>query len=181
MLKITLTNKITVRMRSATTKGFARTASLLTGRIRRASEARGFAESRLLTRWTEIVGEEIAATARPVEVSYSRGGMGAVLTVLTTGPMAPILEMQKEQIRAKVNGVYGYNAISRIRITQTARTGFAEGQVEFTPAKTSTAPHLPAEAKAAATLHAAPIEDDRLRVALERLGAHIIAKDKSRT
>ena len=42
-----------------------------------------------------------------------------------------MLEMQKEQLRAKVNAVYGYNAIARVRITQTAATGFAEGKVAF--------------------------------------------------
>lgn len=35
--------------------------------------------------------------------------------------------MQLEQIRAKVNACYGFNAVSRISLTQTAPTGFAEG------------------------------------------------------
>ena len=47
--------------------------------------------------------------------------MGATLTLLTTGANAPMLEMQKEKLRQKVNAVYGYNAISRVRIT-----GFVE-------------------------------------------------------
>ena len=42
-----------------------------------------------------------------------------------------MLEMEKEHLREKVNAVYGYNAIARIRITQTASTGFAEGQADF--------------------------------------------------
>jgi hypothetical protein len=42
-----------------------------------------------------------------------------------------MLEMQKEILRARVNACYGYNAIARIRITQTAPTGFAEGQAAF--------------------------------------------------
>ena len=117
--------------RRASTKGFKRTASLLTGRIRQASESRGFAHSRLLTDWAEVVGPDIAAVARPVEVSYGRGGLGATLTLLTTGAQAPMLEMQKEQLRTKVNGVYGYNAIARRGVTKTAATGFAEGRVAF--------------------------------------------------
>ena len=117
--------------RRASTKGFKRTASLLTGRIRQASESRGFAQSRLLTDWAEVVGPDIAAVARPVEVSYGRGGLGATLTLLTTGAQAPMLEMQKERLREKVNAVYGYNAISKVWITQTAPIGFSDGQVEF--------------------------------------------------
>ncbi|MEM6371815.1 MAG: DciA family protein [Pseudomonadota bacterium] len=165
--------------RRASTKGFKRTASLLTGRIRAASESRGFAQSRLLTDWAEIAGTDVAAVSRPVEVSYGRGGMGATLTLLTTGAQAPMLEMQKDQLRTKVNAVYGYNAIARIRITQTAATGFAEGQVAFTHKPKDSAPADPApETKAQACSVVAPVADDGLRAALERLGAHILTKEK---
>jgi hypothetical protein len=163
--------------RRTTTKGFARTSSLISNRIRAASETRGFAQSRLLTHWAETVGEDTAEIARPVEVSYARGGFGATLTLLTTGAHAPMLEMEKEKLRAKVNAVYGYNAIARIRITQTAATGFAEGQVAFTPKNTVDAPRAPgAQAEARAAQTTAPVTDEGLRVALTRLGAHIMDK-----
>ena len=55
---------------------FKRTATVLQSRIREISEGRGFAQSRVLTHWLEIVGADIAAITRPVEVSYGRGGMG---------------------------------------------------------------------------------------------------------
>lgn len=163
--------------RRTSTKGFKRTSSLLGERIRTASESRGFAQSRLLTHWEEIAGPSVAEIARPVEVSYSRGGMGATLTLLTTGAQATILEMQKEQIRTKVNAVYGYNAIARVRITQTAPTGFAEGQVEFAARKAKAVPATPnpkVTAQAARTV--APVADDGLRSALERLGANILTR-----
>lgn len=57
--------------------------------------------------------------------------MGATLTLLTTGPYAPLLEMQLPAIRDRVNACYDYNAIARITLTQTAPTGFAEGQASF--------------------------------------------------
>ena len=38
------------------------------------------------------------------------------------------------RLKERVNAVYGYAAITRIHLTQTAATGFAEGQAEFTPA-----------------------------------------------
>lgn len=168
--------------RRASTKGFKRTASLLTGRIRQASESRGFAESRLLTDWAEVAGADVAGIARPVEVSYGRGGMGATLTLLTTGAQAPMLEMQKEQLRERVNAVYGYNAIARIRITQTAATGFEDGQVSFTHKPRAKAPTVPdPDMKVAAQHVVAPVEDETLRAALERLGAHILTKDKQGT
>lgn len=157
-------------------RGFERASSLVAGRVRSASETRGFAVSRLLTHWADIVGPEIASGARPVEVSYGRG-FGATLTILTTGAQAPMLEMQKETIREKVNACYGYAAIQRIRLTQTAATGFAEGQAVFEarPApETPVSVPVPPEASAAAS----GIGDDDLRTALERLGANVLSRKK---
>jgi len=161
-----------------TSRGFQRTSQLLQGRIRRASESRGFAQSRLLTRWAEIAGEEVASIAHPVEVSYGRQGFGATLTLLTTGAQAPMLEMQKEQLREKVNAVYGYSAISRIRITQTAPTGFADGQVAFA-GKAKEPPRAPGpEAKARAGTLVGQVHDSDLKRALDALGANILSKRK---
>ena len=165
-------------MRRATTKGFARTSTLLRERIRKAGESRGFAVTRVLTHWQEIVGEDIAAICKPVDVKYGRQGMGATLTVLTTGAQAPMLEMQKERIRAKVNGVYGYNAIERVRITQTAATGFAEGQAVFTPKPKQAEAGLSEDIRAEAHDVVAPIADAGLREALERLAGNVLNKTK---
>lgn len=164
------------------TKGFKQTSQLLRKSIRNAAEGRGFAVSRLLTHWAEIVGPETAAIARPVRITYGRHGLGANLTLLTTGAQAPMLEMQKERLREKVNAVYGYNAISRVTITQTASTGFAEGQADFTPHPNRAAPPPdltpdPSTLGKAAHL-AAPVGDETLRAALEALGQNVLTKSK---
>lgn len=164
----------------STTYGFSRAVSLMQKRIRGATETRGFAQSRVLTHWAEIVGEATAKIAHPVDVSYARGGMGATLTLLTSGAQAPMLEMQKEQLRERVNACYGYNAIARIRITQTAATGFAEGQMQFDHGpKTPRGPKP--EVKAAAQDLAAPVENEQLRLALAALGANVMTKRPSDT
>lgn len=162
-----------------TGKGFARAAQILSGQIRKAGETRGFAVTRLLTHWTEIAGEDIAAIARPVEVSYGREGFGATLLLLTTGPNAPILEMQKDKLRERVNATYGYNAISRIRITQTHATGFAEGHVDFEhrPKTPQSAPPDPA-VKRVASQATGDIADSSLRTALETLGENVLSRSK---
>ncbi|MBZ0123229.1 MAG: DciA family protein [Roseovarius sp.] len=163
-----------------TTRGFRHSAALLAPQMRKVSESRGFAVGRVLTHWAEIAGEEIAAIARPVEVSYGRKGFGATLTVLTTGARAPMLEMQKETLRERVNAVYGYNAIARIRITQTAATGFAEGQAVFAPGPSARPEPIPdpAAERAAAEI-AAPVADEGLRQALEALGRNVLSRRKS--
>lgn len=166
--------------RRATTRGFARTSSLLDQRIKRASESRGFAETRLLTHWPEVAGEEIAAIARPVNVSFGRGGIGATLTILTTGANAPMLEMQKDRLREKVNAVYGYNAIARVRITQTAPTGFAEGQAQFTyGVKPKETPPPDPKVTAEAQAYAEEVMDEGLKGALEALARNVLSKAKS--
>jgi hypothetical protein len=84
--------------------------------------------------------------------------------------------MQKEAIRQKVNACYGYNAVSKVQITQTAPTGFAEGQVAFQTRekpKPEPTPQVLAAAKAAAD----PISDDRLKDALERLARNVLTKN----
>ncbi len=166
-------------MRRATTKGFSRTASLLRERIRKASESRGFAETRVLTHWAEIVGADMAAICQPVDVKYSRQGFGATLTVLTTGAQAPMLEMQKETLRTRINAAYGYNAITHLRLTQTAPTGFAEGQALFGQAPKASKPKPDAATCEEAAQVAAPVADSDLRQALEQLAQNVISKNKN--
>ena len=162
--------------RYSTTKGFKNASALLSRQIRDVGETRGFAVSRVLTHWAEIAGPEIAAHTRPVEVKYGRQGLGATLTVLTTGAYAPMIEMQKDRLRERVNACYGYAAVSAIRVTQTAATGFAEGRAQFTPApKAEPASPSPAASRDAREM-AAPVANDALRVALADLGANILTK-----
>lgn len=164
--------------RQSTTRGFKRTASVLDAQIRRAGESRGFTVSRLLTHWAEIAGPEIAAVAQPVKVGYGRGGFGATLTMLSSGANAPLVEMQKEALRERVNAAYGYNAIARVRITQTAAQGFAEAQAVFAgaPPQSEPAPDPQAQARAAETARDVASED--LRHALERLGRNVLSRQK---
>ncbi len=160
-------------------RGFEPAGGLVRDPIRVAGEKRGFAVARLLTHWAEIVGEDLAGCTRPVKVGYSQGGMGATLTLLTSGPVAPMVEMRKDTIRAKVNACYGYAAISRIALTQTASTGFAEGQAEFraAPAQAKPAPDPAVLANAART--ASGVTDSGLRDALALLAQNVLTRTKT--
>ncbi len=157
-------------------RGFERASSLVANRVRAAGETRGFAVSRLLTHWDDIVGPDLAPRARPVEVGYGKS-FGATLTLLCSGPNAPIVEMQKEQIRERVNACYGYSAIARVRITQTSAHGFAEQQAAFESAPKPNPAEAP-EVRAKARQAAEAVGDDTLRQALERLGANILSQSK---
>ncbi|MFN7003108.1 MAG: DUF721 domain-containing protein [Roseinatronobacter sp.] len=157
-------------------RGFEAASRLMETQIRKAGETRGFAISRLLTHWAEIAGPDIAASCRPVKIGYGKGGMGGTLTLLTTGAAGPMLQMQLPALRERVNACYGYNAIARIHLTQTAPTGFAEGQAQFEPNR-PTPPRGPApEIVQDARKTAAPVQDEGLRVALERLACNVLSR-----
>ena len=91
------------------------------------------------------------------------------------------LQMDLPRLKDRVNAAYGYNAIARISLTQTAATGFAEGQAEFSPAprpKAARAPDPALQAEAAAV--AAPVHDDALRAALEALAQNVLTRRKAK-
>ena len=89
-----------------------------------------------------------------------------------------MVEMQKDVLRQKVNAVYGYNAISRVRVTQTAATGFAEGQVSFetrdAPRAEPAPPRPEIVAQARDVAHG--VGDQGLRSALEALAQNVLSK-----
>ncbi len=154
------------RRSTATRRGkFTQTGALVAMGVRGVAEKRGFAQTRMLTHWTEIVGTDIAAIAAPVKVSYRQEGIGATLTIACAGSRAPELSLQLDLIRERVNGCYGYNAISRIRMTHDAdllpNPGFAEDSAGFTQAP----PQPSAEC--------ADIRDTGLRAALDQLSANV--------
>lgn len=163
-------------------KGFEQAAGLLASRLRAVGEARGFAVTRLLTHWPEIAGEDIAQMGQPVKVSYAReGGLGATLTLLCSGAVAPMVQMRLPQLRDRVNACYGYNAISRIRITQTSPQGFAETQTAFAHATSQPETPPPSAAVSAAVSETtAPVADERLRAALALLGSNILTRQEKK-
>lgn len=157
-------------------RGFETASKLMDTQIRKAGESRGFAVSRLLTHWEEIAGADIARISRPIKISYGKGGLGANLTLLTTGAAGPMLQMQLPALRDKVNACYGYNAIARITLTQTAASGFADGQAEFVHARPKSERPIAPEIRQDAAATAAGVQDDSLRTALERLACNVLSK-----
>ena len=89
-----------------------------------------------------------------------------------------MVQMQLPQIKERVNATYGYAAISRIHITQTAPTGFAEGQTSFDaeqPKKRQLAPEEKAEVHSTVST----VADEGLRAALATLGENILTKPRT--
>ncbi len=143
--------------------GFRHAARLVEDRIRAAGESRGFAAARLLTRWDDIVGPEIARLARPVRLGWGRGkraqGLGATLTLAVPGPAAPMVQMMGPRIVERVNAALGFAAVARIALAQGAEdqgpSGPRAARFECDPARPGTGHPEPAFAAGMAEAGAA--------------------------
>jgi hypothetical protein len=159
-------------------RGFEPASGLLKDRIRTAGESRGFAVTRLLTHWPDVVGADLARITRPIKVGYAKGSFGATLSLLVKPTDAPMVQMQLPRIRDRVNACYGYAAIGRVLLTQTAPMGFAEGQAQFLPPPAAPAAPSPLAPEIVAQAHsvAQDVQDDSLRLALETLARNILVR-----
>ena len=155
--------------------GFKKASVLLKKNIQKVSESRGFAQSRVLTHWSEIVGEEISSVSVPTKVSYKTDGLGATLTILTSGSSGPILEMQKEFIRTKINAVYGYNAVQKIKITQSSPLALIRKN-ENPQSAISKKNKRKVEISTSLEKAVNEIDDKNLRQALEELAINVFTK-----
>jgi hypothetical protein len=157
----------TVRARG---RGFAEAGALIAPEVRKVAERLGFSETRLLTAWHEIAGEAVATVTRPLRVSHGRDRMGATLYLACAPGRGPEITMQEPALRQRINAVYGYTAISRIRIDQAA-----PWQPPVVPVRPKPAAPDPA---LLATLesHLSAVGDDGLRAALRRLGEAVLGR-----
>jgi hypothetical protein len=127
----------------------------------------GFASGELITRWVEIVGEEIAAMAEPLKLQWPRTGEEAepaTLLLRVEGPPAIEVQHLAPVILERVNRYLGWRAVGRIGIRQAP---LARRPSAIRPAGPSAAE----TATVAATLGG--IDDAALRDALARLGAAV--------
>jgi hypothetical protein len=128
----------------------------------------GFASTELVTRWTEIVGPEIAAHSQPEKIQWPRPVAGqaaepGILALRVEGPAAVEIQHLAPVVLARVNQFFGWQAVGGIRLRQAP---LRRSEREPVPA-----PDREAAERIAATLP--EINDEGLRNALARLGAAI--------
>lgn len=159
-------------------RGFRSPAETARRRLGEAAAGHGFAEPEVLLRWAEVVGERLSGLCTPVKVAYPRSQeLGATLIVRSEGARAPEVEHLGPRIIERVNQFYGYRAIRKLKVTQTTEpAGFAEQPARFAgrPPAAPTAPDAKSQARAAEMTR--KIQNDDLRAALTRMGAHVLAR-----
>ena len=128
----------------------------------------GFASAELVTRWSDIVGMEIAAHSEPIKIQWTRPADGeaaepGALVLRVEGPAAIEIQHFANVICERVNRFLGWRAVARIALRQAP---LRRGQRQAAPAVDPVATERIAE-----TL--SDVGDGDLRAALARLGAAI--------
>ena len=155
--------------------GFKAISSLLGYETKNVVEKRGFTVTRVLTHWQEIVGEDISLIAKPIKIGSDKQGLGSTLTVLCLGAYAPIVQTMLQEIREKVNSVYGYSAISKVRITQ---TGSFENFKSKENRKNIKDEIIDPKVLESSEEISSPISNEDLRKALQELGKNVLLSRK---
>lgn len=137
----------------------------------------GLGETGLVTDWTEIVGAQIAARCRPIEVQWPPRASrrdpeaqvpSATLVLRVEGAFALEAQHSVAVIIERVNAHLGWRCIGKI--------AFRQGPLDLTPKRAAKASPPSARAEELAKEYAAPIESEGLREAVTRLGARVIDK-----
>lgn len=129
----------------------------------------GFASAELVTRWTDIVGAEIAAHAEPIKVQWRKAAGGepaepATLVLRVEGPTAIEIQHLSGVIVERVNRFFGWQAVGRLALRQAPLSGRKVKRTHPTPDP---------EVAAAIAARLPEVADEGLRQALARLGAAI--------
>jgi hypothetical protein len=143
--------------------------ALLAGVFNDAFKKQGFASRELVTRWSEIVGADIAAYAEPLKIQWQRPLEGqpeipATLILRVEGPRALEIQHSSTVILERVNRFFGWSAVGKIALRQAPLSRPARRKAKKPPSEAAIAE----EARELDT-----VDDDNLRTALARLGASI--------
>ena len=147
-----------------------------------ACRKRGFASVDIVAAWADIVGERYGTRVQPDKLIWPRQlevddpeapRQSATLVVHTDGATALMLSHDSMQVIERINSFYGWAAIGRIKILQ--RPVRAKPVDERKPLRELTASE---EEKLEKRLEG--VQNDRLREALKKLGAQVIAKNSGK-
>jgi len=156
-------------------------ADLIGGLLGPAARKRGFASVDLFAYWPDIVGSAFADHSQPERLNWPRrlddgGEQGfepATLTVRCEGGRALLLQYEEQAIVERINAIFGFRAVAKLRIVQMPIVHFA------TQRPKALGPLSPA-AEATLAQEVACIGDEGLREALLKLGRAIKASGAAR-
>ncbi len=128
---------------------------------------KGAGFGRLVAEWRLIVGADLADATSPVKLAFPRGERAnATLTIDIIPARAIEVQHAMPQLIERVNSVFGYSAVARIKMVQRPPAQ--------PPKLANLRPLSPVEEKELVTLTAL-VPDGELRLALESLGRAVQA------
>jgi hypothetical protein len=129
---------------------------------------KGLGYGKLVTDWAAIVGEEMAGFTQPMKLSFPRGERAdATLTIDVIPARAIEIQHAMPQLIERVNAVFGYHAVARIKLVQRPPTR---------PSPIANLrPLTPVEERDLVALTSI-VADSELRTALESLGRAVRAR-----
>lgn len=135
-----------------------------------AMRERGVRLARLAQDWDAVVGPLLAEGSIPLRLTRDPDGEHATLTVkVRPGGLALQLQHLTDQALEKINGFFGFRAVTRLRIVQ--------GHVPARRRPARPSPRaLPPEQDRALQARADDVQDPRLRQALIALGRAVLTR-----
>ncbi|ANH06585.1 hypothetical protein shn_04395 [Shinella sp. HZN7] len=132
----------------------------------------------LLGSWDEIAGAEFAECTRPERITWPRrasemtgeggGHQPGVLTIACEGARALFLSHQQGEIIQRINGFFGFPAVSQMKIVQKPVSPHSSRRAKPRPLTGEAARHLDDLVDG--------IEGDALKAALKRLGTAVLGR-----
>jgi len=128
---------------------------------------KGLGYGKLVTDWPLIVGADLGQVTAPVKLAFPRGERtDATLTIDIVPARAIEVQHSMPQLLERVNAVFGYRAVARIKLVQRPPTRM--------PPMANLRPLSPVEESQLVELTQA-VPDGELRAALESLGRAVQA------
>lgn len=162
-----------------TPKGAKPLADLVGKAMTPACRKRGFASVDIVAAWADIVGERYGGRVQPDRLIWprrpdlsdpDRPPEPATLVVHTDGATALMLSHDSVQVIERINTFYGWAAVGRLKILQRPVQTRLQKQPKRLRELTQSE-----EKRLEESLEG--VENDRLRQALKKLGAQVIARN----
>jgi len=135
----------------------------------------GLTRGALLTKWHDIVGEELSRHTTPEKIVFARDGVsgGTLHLRCDSGALATELIHREPLILDRINTFFGYQAVLRIKLIQAPLSRKKAARVK--PPRSLTKKEQQDVSKTVST-----VEDEELRDLLEKLGTSIVSRNSQK-
>lgn len=134
---------------------------------------------RILNMWNDIVGPEMAVKTQPAKINYRKPKdkgekPEATLDIAASSADAAVLHYQKDLILERINQIFGDKWVTGIRFVHVAQNSNDTDMTGRLPL-----PRLSEADKDAIKASLSHIQDEEIRISLEKLGQSVLRKERA--